>query len=119
MAGTGNVLSIDANGKVFRGNASTMAVNAVAGNYTATAADEVILVNASSGNITVTLPSTSVVSTGKSYRIKKTDGTANFVTLDGDGAETVDGSATIALNTNQGGWVVVSDGSNWHVVGRF
>ncbi|MCI5056445.1 MAG: hypothetical protein MRY83_10080, partial [Flavobacteriales bacterium] len=119
LAGTGNVLSIDANGKVFKANASSMAVTNVSSNAAATSAQEVLLVDATSGSVTITLPATSAVSTGKTYHIKKTDGTANNVIIDGNGAETIDGALNQTSNVPYGGWKIVSDGSNWMIIGKF
>lgn len=92
-------------------------VSKVAGDspYTATTSDQVILCNATAGAITVNLP-TAVGITGRTYHIKKTDSSANAVTIDPNGSETVDGSSTKAINVQYTSYTVVSDGTNWHIV---
>lgn len=83
--------------------------------YTALATDDVILCNATAGAITVALP-TAVGITGRAYTIKKTDSSANAVTIDPNAAETVDGSATKAIVSQNAAYTVMSDGTNWRVV---
>jgi len=91
-----------------------IAVSAQTGNYTATVYDQTVLGNATSGAITITLPAVANV-TGMVYIIKKTDASANAVTVATTGAETIDGETTIALNRYDS-LAVVSDGSNWSVI---
>jgi len=86
-------------------------------NYTATDTDYTILGNATGGAITITLPKAATVN-GKVYVIKKVDASGNAVTIDGDGAETIDGSATQALSSQYDKAVIQSDGSNWHIIGE-
>ena len=90
-------------------------IKAKSADYTATVADEVFLVDATAGAVTVTLPSVSRLA-GKSYTIKKTDASANAVTIDGDGSETIDGAATQSLASQWDSVTVVSDGSGWYIV---
>lgn len=73
--------------------------------------------NASGGAFTVTLPAAAGVS-GQVYYIRKilSDTTFNAVTIDGNGAEQIDGSNTITLNT-RGEWVkIMSLGTSWTVL---
>ena len=117
------VVTVDANGVLHKTAAtdvpaSNSAFTSVAANYTASTSDEVIFVDASSGHVTITLPTASG-NTGKKYRIKKFEASANNVILDGDGAETIDGSTTQTTNVPWTGWVIISNGSNWGVIGRF
>jgi hypothetical protein len=87
-------------------------VTTVTGNYTA--ADEtVILVN--TGTATITLPAASTV-TGRTYYIKKISATAGTITIDGNGAETIDGVATKPLTTQYQGMQIVCDGTAWFIV---
>jgi hypothetical protein len=81
--------------------------------YTALAGD-VLLCDATGGAFTVTLPAAAGV-TGQSISVKKTDASANAVTVDGNGAETIDGAATLALATRYAAVTLWSDGSNWWV----
>jgi hypothetical protein len=75
----------------------------------------VILVSAGVG-YTLTLPAASG-NTGLTYTVIKTDDNANIITLDGNGAETINGAATYtALNAQYDYVTIVCDGSNWEVV---
>lgn len=64
--------------------------------YTTTADDYTILVDAAGGAITITL--IAATGSGRIYNIKKIDSAANDVTIDGAGAETIDGAATKVLS---------------------
>jgi hypothetical protein len=83
--------------------------------YTVTATDGLVKCDATSAAFTVTLP-TAVGITGKIYIIKKVDASANAITIDGDGSETIDGSATVSLSAQWNKYVLMSDGSNWMVL---
>lgn len=83
--------------------------------YTATATDRVILVDASGGDATINLP-TAVGISGKEYVVKKTDASAYTVTVAPDGAETIDGEATLVIGTQYDSYTLVSDGSNWMII---
>lgn len=83
--------------------------------YTITVNDRVVLCNATSGAFTVTLP-TAVGNTDKMFFIKKTDSSANAVTIDGSGAETIDGAATATLAVQYDFRVIVSNGTGWFIL---
>lgn len=85
--------------------------------YTATQEDDIILCSASGGAWTLTLPA-AAASKGKVYRIIKTDSSANAVTVDGNGAETIDGATTTALNAQYNSLTITCDGSAWYSIGR-
>lgn len=89
-------------------------VAAKTANYTATKEDYVILCDASGGAFTVTLP-VGLVEPGRSYHIKKTDSSANAVTIDAAGSETIDGDLTVGISAQYESLLLISDGSNWHV----
>jgi hypothetical protein len=74
-----------------------------------------VLVDATSGNLTVTLPLAADAS-DRRYTVKKIDVSANTVTIDGDGAETIDGSATQVLTTQYARITVQCDGSAWWIL---
>ena len=76
----------------------------------------VILVNAGTVPITLNLP-TAVGAEGFSYYIKKIDGTSNNVTIDPSGAETIENISTYVFNTALASIQIVSDGSNWFIIG--
>lgn len=83
--------------------------------YTATDADELIPCNATTGAFIVTLMAAADVS-GKVLTIKKTDNTANSVTIDGNAAETIDGTPTVVLGSQWNSRTIVSNGSEWFVL---
>ena len=88
-------------------------------NYTATESDYTILCNTTGGGFTITLPAASGCS-GRIYVIKKTIGNSgvNNVTIDGNASETIDGSATIALQCRSS-VMIQSDGSNWWILSQY
>jgi hypothetical protein len=72
-----------------------------------------ILADASGGAITVTVPSPS----SNSYiGIKKTDSSANVVTVQQNAAETIDGQTSITLEGQNEYVELVSDGTNWYII---
>jgi hypothetical protein len=77
--------------------------------------DFTTLCDCTSNAITITLPASSGA-TGRLYNIKKIDATGNTVTIDGNSAETIDGSATITLTTQYESVTIQCDGSNWHII---
>lgn len=85
-------------------------------NYTASIeTDSVILCDATGGAFTITLP-TAASADGYQFDIKKIDASANTVTVDGDGAETIDDSTTAVLTTQYESITVYSDGSEWWIL---
>ena len=86
--------------------------------YTVTTGDatKTIAVDATSGALTVTLPTAATATDGFEVTIKKTDSSVNAVTIDGNGAETIDGAATLLLTTQYRSATLRCDGSNWLVV---
>ena len=71
----------------------------------------VALVDASGGAVTITLPAASSC-WGRIYTIKKTDSSANFVTIAG----TIDGDTNFVLEVEDEVAEVISDGSNWYII---
>lgn len=107
-------------GTVYTGPSSTgvtdrLAIVTKTGAYTATDADLVILCDASSGAFTITLP-TAVGRAGKVFHIKKIDSSANGVTVDGNGSQTIDGATTQVIATQYNSIKITSDASNWHIL---
>lgn len=74
----------------------------------------VILVDTTLGNVIESLPAASDL-TGKFYTIKKVDSTVNTVTVDCDGADTVDGETSFVLGLQYDSVTVLSDGTSWHI----
>jgi hypothetical protein len=74
-----------------------------------------ILSDTSNAAITVTLPAAASVN-GRVYVIKKTDGSANTVTIDPNASETIDGQPTYILTTQYEALMILCDGSNWFII---
>jgi hypothetical protein len=72
-----------------------------------------ILCDTSGGNITLNLPA-AASSTNAQISIKKTDA-ANTVTIDGNGAETIDGAATAVLSSQWEMISIICDGTSWFI----
>ena len=84
------------------------------GAYTATNDDYVI--DCTSGTFTVTLPASSG-RTGRILIIKNSG--AGTITVDGNGAETIDGAATYSLAVQYATIQIISDGTNWKIISKF
>lgn len=87
----------------------------ILGNTTLDADNDVVLCDAALGAITVTLPPAGDLS-GQFYDIKKVDSSANAVTIDGDGSETIDGATTRVLASQYESLTVVSDSTEWWII---
>jgi hypothetical protein len=84
------------------------------GAYTATNDDYVI--DCTSGTFTATLPASSG-RTGRILIIKNSG--AGTITVDGNGAETIDGAATYSLAVQYATIQIISDGTNWKIISKF
>ena len=71
------------------------------------------IITCTSGTFTVTLP-TAVGATGQEYIIR--NGGAGTITIACNGAETINGAATLAMATQYMTYTLMSDGSGWMVV---
>lgn len=74
--------------------------------------DVVVLVDATSGAVTVSLY-TAVGNASRKVTVVKVDSSANAVTLDPNGSQTWNGSATKTLSSQWDATDGVSDGANW------
>lgn len=74
----------------------------------------VILCNCTSNSITINLPT--AVGNTAIYILKKTDSSANTVTVDPNSTQTIDGGSTAVLQVQYESITVVSDNSNWMVI---
>jgi phage gp45-like len=83
------------------------------GTYTTTTSDFVI--EASSGTFQINLIS-AVGITGQVFIIKNSN--SGTITIDGNGAETIDGAATYTLSAQYKYVQIMSNGSNWIVIGN-
>lgn len=104
----------------------TLGVTSPEGEFTVTAKQtgtisaaigQVVLADVSSGVATVNLPAVSAANAGRQIVVKDSDSNAatNNITIDGNGGETIDGSATLVLSTDGESARLVSDGSaGWY-----
>ncbi len=83
--------------------------------YAAAAGDYTILCNAVGGAMIVTLPA--ATGSGRILNIKKIDASAYPVTIDGNGAETIDGAATYVILTQYVN-ITIQDGAAgaWYII---
>jgi len=95
--------------------ANPTSVAAAASPYTVLSTDTFILVDTSAGAVEVDLPAVAS-SSGRTIVIKDEGGSAatNAITIDPNGAETLDGSATSkTITTNYGYASIFCDGTQW------
>src|SRR6056300_592549 len=64
--------------------------------------------------ITVSLVAAATCGSGFKYQIKNRS--TNTITIDPSGAETVDGSSTFTLSTQEASVTLITDGSNWFII---
>lgn len=76
---------------------------------------QVVLWDASSGAKVVDLPP-AASNLNTSIVVKKTDNSVNAITINGDGAETIDGSPSINLTSFNESVTLICDGSNWFII---
>ncbi len=100
-------------GNVVIGGSVKMSLVSETATYTALTTDHTILCGAGNESFTVTLPAASGV-TDIIYNIKNI-GTGT-ITVDGNAAETIDGSATAVISTQFASITIQCDGSNWHII---
>lgn len=89
-------------------------------NYTVLTTDEgfLVLVDASAGTVTVTLPAAATAADGFQIRVLKTDSSVNAVTVDGDGAETIDGQTTFVLGNQFDAGLFVTNATAWFAASK-
>ena len=98
------------------GGGLVLPINRVTASYTANAFDSTILADATSANLTVTLPPISG-SEGKLFTVKRTDTTANTVTIMPSGSDTIDGAVSLAVGTLQSVTLQASRAvTRWNIV---
>lgn len=83
--------------------------------YAVTQDNEIVLGNATGGGFSVTLPAAAGCK-GWKETIKKIDASANAVTVDADGGETIDDDTTVIIDTQYGAIQIVCDGTEWWIV---
>lgn len=98
------------------------ATNNVATNHTISTTETTIFVDtlSAAGAITITLPVSANV-TGRILIVADIDGNASVrnIVVDGNAAETIDGSATITINGDYGYLIIQSDGIGWKIISSF
>lgn len=105
----GDVLTISAAGG---GGGYSVAVKTASYTETIMSGGIIILADASAGSFVITLPT--AVGNTSVITIKKTN-SANTVTIDGAGAQTIDGGATAVITYQYASVTLVSDGANWYI----
>lgn len=64
--------------------------------------DDILVIDATTTAVTVTLPKADLAYRAKPYKVFKIDSSANTVTVDGAGSETIEGSANVVISTRYG-----------------
>lgn len=102
---------------LLRGPLAGAGVLVKTGSYSVALADfgKLIDADASGGDFTITLPAAGSAGDGFIIAIKNT-GASGTVTIDGNGAETLDGATTKALAAQYDSALLRCDGGAWHVV---
>jgi len=116
--GLGNVDNTsDANKPVSTAQQTALDAKRNVGTVDSTLQSTSFLVNvdATAGNQTVNLPA-AASSANRLINIKKIDATANTVTVDGNGAETIDGATTKVLTVQWESVTVICDGTSWFIL---
>ena len=77
--------------------------------------DSIVDVDTSTAAVTLSLPAVADVPAGWEFRVRDVGGSVstNNITVDPDGSETIDGSATLAISTNNQIRVIYSTGTAW------
>lgn len=93
--------------------ATTMTISNKTGAYTVVSGDNGTIINCTSGSFTVSLTAAATLGAGFNCWIWNTSNTAtDVITIDPNGAETIDGVATLTLRRGEG-TQIVCDGTNW------
>lgn len=98
------------NGSPVGGGASPITISNKTGAYTVVAGDLGTIINCTSGTFTVSLTAAATLGSGFNCWVWNTG--SGVITIDPNGAETIDGVSTIVLRQGEGTQVVCS-GSNW------
>lgn len=88
------------------------AINTYSSNTTISNLDSVVFVNAASAPVQITLPSSVI---GKYFDIKKTDSSANLVTITPPSG-TIDGAANVTISIQYASVTIIGDGSNFYIL---
>lgn len=120
-----NVITVAADGTDWNSltsNASTLLIPSVSVDfadspYTVDASDQnkILLVDTSGGNVDIDLQASAAAGNGFELIVKKIDATANTVSVNGDAAETIDGSNTQTLTRQYETITPIADAANWNL----
>ena len=112
--------AIDTSGFLTATTGWSMPVVAKTADYTVLTTDLGSLISADSTSATVTLTLPSVASSGDGAMLAVRKASAsNSVVIDGNGGETINGSATYTITTNKAAIVLVCDGAEWFPIAEF
>ncbi len=103
------------------GGSSGYTVSSVSASYTetATSGEKIVLCTGGLSGITVTLP-TAVGNTAKlTFKVVDNGGAATPLTLDGNGAQTIDGTATKTRIAQYSSYTIISDNANWQIIASY
>lgn len=102
------------------GSSSMSGVLAKAASYTVEQVDrsKLIAADATAGAMTINLPAAATAGDGFEITVKKTDNSANAVTIDPNGAELVEGAANLALPAQNDVVRLISNGTAWLITSR-
>ena len=119
-AHNGSTVGLQLGGTVIKRTAdeiNSVTYSAKSGDYTILDTDEIQHIGMTTGGTdrTVTLP-TAADNTDRVITVKKVDSGSGKLTLDGEGAETIDGNTTFDCVLQYDFVKVVSDGTEWHVL---
>ncbi len=84
--------------------------------YTVLATDNVILIDPNGGNVTVGLPAANTCN-GRVYTLKRITA-GGVISIDGNAAETIDGSLNVNINNANQYIKIISDGIQWYIIGQ-
>jgi hypothetical protein len=88
-------------------------VKTVTATYTLSVNDYIVAADATSASLDIDLPALADVQEGRAWVIYKKDTSGNTVTIDPNGAETINGSATLVLSGAKQGVIIAKVGSEW------
>ena len=97
------------------GGATRGAFRSVTTTGTEVSGDYLLLCDATGGAITMTLPAAALVP-GRIYAFKRINAGANTVTVDGYGAETIDGVATHVMTPQWNSLLIMTNGVAWFIL---
>lgn len=87
----------------------------IGSDYTIKAVDDLIIADCTAGNVTITLPAASG-SKRRQLTVIRKDNSVNNVIVDGNAAETINGSTTYTLADQYDTVRIVCDGTEWFVM---